>query len=330
MKSKKAEFDLPFGVIFSIIAGAVIIFIAIFAAVSFANIGKHTQYSEAAQRISSILDPVVNGIASGYSQRVDFKRDTRIYLTCNERTSLSSFGRQGISFAEESGIVKKWQKPGAEIQRYNKYIFGENMSEGRTLYILSKPFYAGFSVDDIVLLGFEKYCFIAAPERIQEELEVSFGNINFSSRIDLCPKNTKTVCFGSSFNGCNISVLGKCDNNYCEDDYSMGSVAKNGKTMYYFGNLIYAAIFSTPDIYECNIRRLGFKTSQLAEVYSGKIEAVKIKDCNSLLDLPLGEIKTIIGGLNSSQKFIELYEKSKAMDEIACEEDCKIYYPEKC
>ena len=46
-----------------------------------------------------------------------------------------------------------------EISRYNKYVFSENQSEGKNYYIFSKPFYAGYRVDDLVMTTFiyDKY-----------------------------------------------------------------------------------------------------------------------------------------------------------------------------
>ena len=100
--------------------------------------------------------------------------------------------------------------------------------------------------------------------------------------------------------------------------------------MYYYDNLLYAVIFSSPEIYECNIKRLSSKIAELAQIYTEKIEVVSIKDCNSILGPALQDLKSIANSINYSQKILEVYEKSKFLDETACSEDCKIYNPESC
>ena len=78
MNSSKKAFDLPFSWLFSIVAGAFIIFIAIYATVHFVNPIVHTQQSVSAQELLNYLNPVVNGITSAYATKVTFNKNTRI------------------------------------------------------------------------------------------------------------------------------------------------------------------------------------------------------------------------------------------------------------
>ena len=331
LKTKKA-FDLPFSWLFAIIAGAFIILIAIYVTIQFVRTSQQTQYSEAALEISNYLNPVVNGITSAYATKINFRKETRLYFGCAATSQASPyFGKQTISFSEESGLIKKWNEPGAEISRYNKYVFADNIEQGKTLYLFSKPFFTGFRVDDLVFMGFNKYCFVSAPIIIEEEVEnLALGNINVSNQLSLCGKDTRKVCFGFSDLACNISVFANCNDQNCESEYDTGYVLKNGKSLYYFKSLIYAAIFSSPEIYSCNIARLGKKIAELAEVYKGKIEIVKMKNCNSVISSQLETISTMAKNLDSSSKLLNTYQEAKTMDEIVCDEECKIYEPEKC
>jgi hypothetical protein len=331
IKTKKG-FDLPFSWIFAIIAGAFILLIAIYASVRLIENSKYTQYSEAAQIISNELNPVSNGITSAYYKRVDLKKETRVYLECSASSSSSPFfGKESISFSEESGLIKKWSEPGAEISRYNKYIFSENLSQGKTIYIFSKPFFTGYRVDDLVFMSMNSYCFIAPPSEIEEEISgLNPANINLTSKIDLCQKNTIKVCFDQSYSGCDMAIFGTCNDVSCKSQYETGYITKKGKTLQFFGNLLYAGIFSSADIYECNVKRLSKKTNELAKVYQEKIDVVKTKNCNSMIGNYLDSIIVLTTNMSSSLKFLEVYDKSKEMDAISCKEDCKIYAPESC
>ena len=327
MKNKKA-FDIPFGNLFAIIAGVAILILAIYATTQLiVPSAKYSQYSEAAAQLSNYLNPIVNGISSAYSSKISFGKNTRIYLTCSTWGQYSPiFGKQTIAFAEESSILKKWTEPGAEISRYNKYVFSENVSEGKKYYIFSKPFYAGFRVDDLVMTTFSNYCFVAAPANIEEEIQgLAMENINFTTNVKNCKTNQVNVCFGFTATECDVAVLGQCDGSLCKHEYDRGYVKKGDESMYYYGSLIYAAIYSSPDIYECNVKRLGKKIAELGKVYQGKIEVVKTKNCDSLVGNNLDLIIPLAQKINSSAQMLRIQEYAKEMDENNCKSLCKIY-----
>lgn len=332
IKNKKG-FEMSFGVMFAIIAGAIILFISIYAATRFIiPTGQYFEYSEAAKQISNSLNPVVNGITSALSTSINFKKETRIYIGCYETSSKSPyFGKQTISFSEESGLVKKWSKPGAEISRYNKYIFSENISQGKTLFIFSKPFYTGYRVDDLVFLSMDNYCFVSAPEIVKEEIiSLSIQNINITDKVDDCKKSSTKVCFGFSTGECNISVVGDCDTDYCKNEYDKGYVKKEGKQLNYYGSLLYAAIFSSPEIYDCNIKRLGKKIAELGKVYKDKIDLIEPKECNSVIGNDLDLIISSAEKINSSAQLLGLFEEAKSMNEKNCDAECKVYPESDC
>jgi hypothetical protein len=318
--NNKGGFEMSFAMIFSILAGAVIIFLAIYATTRLVSTNQYQSYSESALTISNLLNPIVNDITlASKAPEIDFKKETRIYLGC-ETTVPSSpiFGRQTLAFSEESGLIKKWSEPGANISRNNKYIFGESMQQGKVLNLFSKPFYVSYRVDDLVFLTLSDYCFVAPPEMIKDEIEnLKIKNINITPQVSKCPKNAIKVCFGISA-GCNITVYGS------GNDYSSGRVTKNGKNLEYVGGLIYGAIFASPQIYECNIKRLGVKTSKLAQVYKEKIDIVKSEGCNSLIEGNLNNIISLSDNLSSS-KLSNLFNEARNMDLVNQRANCQMY-----
>lgn len=326
LKTKKG-FEMTFGMLFSIIAGAVILFLAIYASSKFiVPFGKYYDYTEAAKQISNYLNPVYSGAASAYLTHVDFKRETRIFLGCEETSKNSPyFGRETIAFSEESGIGGKWAEPGAEISRYNKYIFSDNLSQGKIYSLFTVPLYAGFKADDLIMAFMQKYCFVSPPEQIRSEIEdLGSSAINVTNNIAHCPANSYRVCFGENPK-CNVSVIGLCTDSFCENPYDYGYITKNGQTMNYYGNLIYAAIFSSPEIYECNVKRLGKKIAELGKVYLNKISIVSKENCNSAIGDDLNRIITIAKNVKKSRDILDIYPISKQMDDLNNVADCKIY-----
>ena len=65
-------------------------------------------------------------------------------------------------------------------------------------------------------------------------------------------------------------------------------MTKDGETVNYFGDgLLYAAIISDPEIYECQLKRLTKRASELALLYKAKSEILSSKACSSNLEVDL-------------------------------------------
>jgi len=328
-KLNKKSFDLPFSMLFAIIAGAFIILIAIYVTTKFISTEKQYDYAATAKSLANILNPVVNGLASASAiVPIEFKKETRIYLDCNVEFYQSPvFGRQTLGFSEESGLIKKWSAPENNISLYNKYIFGQEMMQAKKYNIFSKPFYMGYKVDDLVYIipDSTKYCFVRAPENIEYEMSsFSFSNINLTKNINSCPKNSAAVCF--DFNDAKCSILVNYDN----EAYKTGSVTNNGQTVEYASaSLLYAAIFSSINNYNCNIARLGNKIHLLGGVYKDKVELVKVKECGSLIEPYLDSIIEQSTNLTTA-KLAGLLEEASLMDKTNCDSNCPIYNSEQC
>ena len=320
-KRPKKGFEMSFSVIFSIIAGAIILSLAIYATIKFINIGQETTYVEAAKEIDNSLGDLVTGIAEGVSTKITFRKETRVLFNCSPPPEdiNSPFGKQTIGFSEQSGIGQEWYESKTKITRKNKYVFANNTEQGKKMFIFIKPFYMGFKVDDLIIMSSSNYCFVTSgtpyPSRIIEDLEnLQMENVHFADSRDACGKNI-TVCFGYGCDG-DIQVSNdQCSG--CEYDYEAGTVTKEGETSSYVGNLLYGAIFSSKNIYDCNVARLGKKTAALAELYSEKMRLVSLKGCDSRIETELNSL--------SSENIIGEYSTAKEMDEYNALANCKIY-----
>lgn len=249
MNSKRG-FEFNFAWIFAIIVGAIIIFIAIYASNRIIGVGSYQLNAITAKQLSIIFEPLETGLASGISPSpVLLKEDTIIYNSCDEK---GNFGRQKISVA--AAYIKDKEK-GPELSVPNKYIFSNNSEQGKKIYYFAKTFEMPFKVSEIIFLTTKRYCFVNAPDSIMEEASYLMANLDSN-----CTKDSIKVCFQTG--NCEIKVQGTCSD--CESKYDSGIISKNGKNLYYTGSLMYAAIYSSPDIYECNVKRLAKRLSQQA------------------------------------------------------------------
>ncbi len=314
MKNKKA-FEMSFAWIFSIIAGIAILFIAIYATTQFIETRKYEMDIQTALKMAILLDPLETSLESGKSSIISFSSETRIY---NDKCyTYGNFGEQSIGISEKSGVGKQWPEPAYGKPQYNKYIFSNSVEEGKEFSVFTKPFNMPFKVSDLIFLPGKKYCFVHAPNDIKDELEsLNLKNLHFTDKKSNCSQESKTVCFSTS--GCKINVYG---NDY---EFSSGFVSKEGKSLYYTGPLIYAAIFSSPEVYECNVKRLMLRLANLCLVYKDEIKILESKGCSSLLDSHLSEMISLTN-LNSSQNLLLIQEKADEIEQINNAAVCKVF-----
>ena len=108
-----------------------------------------------------------------------------------------------------------------------------------------------------------------------------------------CPTNSVKVCFEGG--NCEIRVY---------SDY----VRKENQNLYFEGDaLMYGAIFSDPDVYNCQTKRLMKRVSQLALLYDEKAQFIKSKNCNSNLNLVglISSADSFSGDFNSINYIVE-------------------------
>ena len=182
--------------------------------------------------------------------------------------------------------------------------------------VFSKPFNMPFKISDLIFFSGQKYCFIQAPEEIKDELQgLNMKNVNFTETNNDCSEDSKKICFASSA-GCDTAV-------YSNGNFESGYINKEGKTLYYVGPLIYAALFSSPEIYECNVKRLMLRLTNLCFVYKDKIKILEKKDCSSLLDSHLTEMINL--ARDDSQSLLAVKDKAEEIEQINKAAVCKVF-----
>jgi hypothetical protein len=276
----KRGLEASFSWIFAIAVGAVIIFLAIWASNEFIQTERTVRDTEIGKEIGILLSPVETGIESGKTSKIILAEETRLFNTC--RTE-GNFGRQSLSVATRSGLGEEFQSPGFETSFFNKYVFSQSVVRGEEYLVFSKPFYYPYKIADIILiLGEESYCFIDTPYGIEQEIsDLNIEEVSLVGDITECPNLEEEikVCFASS--NCDIDV-----------NLNSKSVKNNiaGVTSYYAlgegdseNSLLYGAIFSSPGVYECQVKRLMKRASQLAFLYNSKSEFLTAKGCGSSL-----------------------------------------------
>ncbi|MFB6246154.1 MAG: hypothetical protein ABEI74_01000 [Candidatus Pacearchaeota archaeon] len=285
---KRAQLNMSFGWIFALIAGAVILFLTIYGISSFMDVSQQQQTSAQAQDLQILLNPLQTSFSSAVSSYIERNTPTRIHNRCSV---YGDFGDQIISISEES--VDGWTDRGVPSRFENKYIFSNSTVQGETFYIFSKPFNFPYKVADLVYLtsANKKYCFKSPPEGIKKEL----NKLNQPNLVVGCSgsnKNSIGVCFSGGGSGCDVSV------DYSKEvDVSSGIVSKNGKEMHFYSDaLMYAAVFSDEDTYECQLGRLFKRSQNLASVYLNKYSYMDQNACSN-------DFRGDLSGLNSSLGF---------------------------
>jgi len=312
LENKKAV-EFGFNLIFSLIVGAFILFLAIYFASKFIKTQENVFYTESAAQIVSFLDPFETGIASGKSSEINFKKETRIYNEyCNPNDNLP-FGLQKISFSEKT-LGEKFGDKGEKIQVKNKYIFSDKIVQGKKMNIFSVSFSMPFKISDLLIIFSKDYCFYDPPQKIVDDVEgLRIKNIYFPNETEKC--NGVRVCF-KDYSNCDIKV-------YEDEKY----VQKEGKRLYYYDNLIYGAIFSSSDVYECNVKRLMNKIEALGEIYENKIKIIERKGCDPRIELKLSNLMNITRNIDNSKALNQISKLSDEIDEInrAANPGCKLF-----
>lgn len=285
-------FEFSFNWIFSIIVGATIIFLAIYAANSFIKTERIAADTESVQQLESLLNPLQTSIESiSKPSSLVFPKETKIFTEC---TTDALLGSQQIQLSSRQGIGKPW----SSISFSNKiqsYLFMENPMQGKNFSLLIAPFSMPYKIADLVVLWNENYCFVNSPTEVSDEISILNGSGIFLTETRIqCPKGSKEVCFLNSASdideGCDIRV-----NSYIKQ------VRGNNKVVYYENSLLYPAIFSSPEIYECNVKRLVAKNKALANIYAEKSLLLGSSGCGVALEPELRTYSEILE-INSSRE----------------------------
>jgi len=281
---KKKGLQISFAWLFAIIVGAFILFLAIYGVTKLIGFEQTTQDAKTGKEIGILLNPLETGFESVKATSLSFPVNTRIYNKCNTQ---GYFGRQIIQISQKS--FNKWTETNFDVGFSNKYIFSEEYVEGKTNYVFTKPFEFPFKVTNLIYItsSLKKYCFLDAPKEIEDEVL----SINQENLLTECEEEEVIrVCFDDE--SCDIIV-----------DYLGGYVEKNGEKMYFETDaLMYAAIFSEKDVYECQIKRLMQRIANLALIYKEKAERISLIGCDSYLEPDLLELINLANNLSSSSE----------------------------
>ncbi|MGD2072170.1 MAG: hypothetical protein PVG65_01605 [Candidatus Thorarchaeota archaeon] len=264
----KRGFEFSFAWLFSIIVGAVILFLAIYGAMRFVKVGEYTVGTETAKALSIFFEPMETGLAAGKSDVVTLREETRVYNDC-QKISLSSKMFRG-----------EWSERSEAIDIGNKYVFSNDTEEGERFYLFSKPFEMPWKVSELIFFNSDSYCFVDSPDFV--EREVSGLNLQNVKLDDSCIGDEIRVCFsGRGGGGCDVIVREPIEGDEF-DGYEYGVVEKEGERLWYIGDsLMYAAIFSSPDIYECNVQRLMIRLKKQALLFKEEADFL-VTRCGTL------------------------------------------------
>ncbi len=268
---KKAQFNFVW--MFAIIAGGVILFLAVYGAIKTGDTARFQSDTEVAKSISVITDPLQAGFSEGSFGRITFRQETRINNICFS----GGFGKNDISVATRSDVGEEWNLAGGATSIYNKYIFSSERSSGKDYYVFSKPFRFPYKVADLIFLIPDNYCFFNTPKDVADEIvglnmpNIEVENCTFADAIN--------VCFGNG-NDCDVIVYGSCMSG-CDSLYDAGTVVKGSSDMKYVENLMFAAIFSDKLIYNCNVERLLYRNGKIAEEFAEKADLMDARNCDT-------------------------------------------------
>jgi len=310
---KRGGIEFSFSWLFAIIVGAFILFLAIYALTKMTGSEEKLSDVEVSKSLGISLNLIETNFGTAFSTILNFPKETRIYNRCDNS---GSFGGQTIGISQKD--FGKWSKTSQETTIQNRYIFSEKAIEGKNFYLFSKPFEFPFKVADLIYLtpSSEIYCFIDAPEEIKEEIqELKNHNPNLNLALEDCSESeeTRKVCFEKS--SCEIYV------NYNED-----YVKKDGEKMNFKTDaLMYAAVFSTKDVYECQLKRLMQRTEQLSNIYINKEDIISKQGCSTELNQKLIELKNSAKSLQDSSNLKNLYPISKEIENINHYSACSLW-----
>ena len=302
--------QLSFAWIFAIVAGAFIIFLAVYGVTKVIDTGGQSNSAQTGKEIGVLLNPLETGFGESTTTLLSVSVDTQIQNRCSD---LGKFGVQTISVSQKN--FGKWSPTNLGSSFENKYLFSENNIEGTDFFLFSKSFNFPFKVADLVYITSSKdnYCFIDSPSEIVEELnDLNQDNI-FTAN---CPSGSINVCFDSlddSLQECDVQVR-----------RGRKEVGKDGTLVYFETDaLMYAAIFSDADIYECQVQRLMKRTGELLSIYDGKDRIISEQGCNS--DFDLLSLRSAITDVKSSEEIFTVVGEVNNLDRDNDRARCQLW-----
>ena len=268
----KRGIEIGFAWIFAILAGMAILFLAVYFATQLVGTSEREITTKTADSLVNALDPLQTTVQEGSGRVVDLPSESRVYTSCN---NFDEFGNTVVEL-EERLLGGKWSQRGGGISTSNAYLFAENMIEGKEINFFIFQFRMPFKVVDILTAYTTPYCFVDPPTEIKNEilgLSTENSKIFVEDSESSCSSESTSVCF--DIGNCDINV--DCRDTKCTE----GNVIRNGEVISFVDKLLYAAIFSSKENYECNVGRVMTRLESLSSIYQQKAQFVAIRGCNT-------------------------------------------------
>lgn len=318
---KKAQLDTSFAWIFAIIVGAVVLSLAIYGVYKFSNMQRTQQSAESSKQVDVYLDALESGYETGQKINLVAPVETRILSYC---TLDQEFGRQKIQILEKT--YDRWTQTGVNITSRNKYIFSENPIEGKKFIAFSKPYEFpsensyefSFKIADLIYLisSEDNYCFIDAPYEIEREIE----NLNADNLMtENCSEESLKICFDGNEDDCYAEVERNNNGN--------GIVTKYSKEMPFDSDaLMYAAIFSYKELYECQLSRVIKRAEQLTLIYEEKARIEMTQGCTADMGANLAGFRSILHEYDYSNELYIISNEAKRINkQNSLSGECKLW-----
>lgn len=316
--NKKGDFN--FVTIFAIVAGIAFLILAISGASKVTETKKYETNTKITQTFSNYLNSLEAGFATSNLGEVDFKQQVDIINYCNYH---DDFGDNEFSLR----IVKnKQENYGASITTSNKYVFSNENLKGEKVFSLSRGFNYPYKISDFIILipDSDKYCFEFAPQVVRKSLNALSQNNSLNNFLfENCFDNEDYIQVCEDDSSCDISIVGKCES--CESEYEYGYVEKDGEDYWYISDLVYPAIFSDYDNYECNVNRLIYRQKTVTELYLEKIKLLNKKNCPTMDETQVENWKKVVDGIVNVKDLIANYEAMKDIDKINSGLRCNLW-----
>lgn len=289
-RGSKKGYEFSFAWIFAMFVGAAFIGLAIYSATQLIQMKQGEIDSQRAKQIGVILTPVETGLEEGKFATLAVRDETEIIGSCRPPSATNPFGSQLISVSSDFGFGKGIDSSGVNSTFHNRYIFSSKPLRGdEEFYALSKPFNFPFKIADMIIMWSDQqsFCFLSAPAEVRSEITaLNMTNVFLTLQSSNCPQQSTHVCFSSGAD-CDVIV---------NDQNNQGKVSKGAINLDYIKpsgpdkyGMMYAAIFSDPDIYNCQLRRISARASELSAAYleEARLLSVSPSPCASGLILPL-------------------------------------------
>jgi len=299
MKNKKGFLDISFSWIFAFLIGAMILVGAVYGVNKFSSVKNIENSAELGTALKNLLTPLETGVESTKSISITLPVESRITHKCD---TFGNFGEE--TFSVEEKVKTQWTKSGVDISFQDKYIFLPKTLQGKTFNIFSKSFDFPFKVSNLIYFSNSEtvYCFVGFSKSTKTELQ-NLNQPNFE--FDTCPSNSTRVCLDSTMN-CEIKV-----------NTNENSVTKNGEKVYFEEDaLMYAAIFSDKVTYECEVKRLMQRATELSEIYEIKSLNLLSVGCDSSLKTELISFGNTLSGLKDSGDLFLINKEAKRINNL--------------